>query len=223
MSLFVAVSTTADGNMLIASDQTNPEVIQNRTDWLALKNISIRDTTRVRVRYIGDDYRRYHVVTSTEKGDGMLNGDVVTSDALVTRESNHALFLPIADCIGATVYDPAKHVLMLSHLGRHNLEQNGGYESIKFLIDTYGCDPVELMVTLTPAAGIEGYPLYAFDNRSLKDVALSQLQSAGILTKNIADDTTETTKDQRYFSHSEFLKGSRVDDGRHAVVAYLTD
>ena len=223
MNLLVALSTVADGNMLIANDQSNAKIIQNRTDFLASHHIAMANTTRVRIIYEGNDYCRYHEVTNHQKGLGMFNGDGIAADALVTREPGHALFLPLADCVGAVIYDPIQHILMVSHLGRHSLEQNGGYSCIDFLVKTYGCDPSKLSVWLTPAPGQKNYPLFAFDNRAFKDVVFEQLQMAGILTQNITDDPTDTTKDARYFSHSEFLRGNRTEDGRYALVAVMSD
>ncbi|MBC7943323.1 polyphenol oxidase family protein [Candidatus Saccharibacteria bacterium] len=212
----------SDGNMAMSQDLADKKsILQNRSIFLTANDIAIQDTTRVKIVYEGDDYLRYHEVTSEQKGGGMFNGDIVTADALVTREPGQALFLPLADCVGAVIFDPNKQILMLSHIGRHSLEQNGGHESVKFLVDHYGCNPNELSVWLTPAPGKERYPLFAFDNRSFKDIVFEQLQSAGISTKNIVDNPTDTTKDARYFSHSEFLKGNRPEDGRYAIVAVM--
>ena len=110
---------------------------------------------------------------------------------------------------------------MLSHLGRHSVEQNGGYKSIKFLIDKYKCDPEELQIYLSPSAGRENYPIYAHDNCALKDLVLEQLQEVGIKDSNITDNTIDTTKDLNYFSHSEFLKGHRPTDDDYAIFAMI--
>ncbi|MCX6728521.1 MAG: laccase domain-containing protein [Candidatus Saccharibacteria bacterium] len=223
MAIIVAISKVSDGNMLIKSDKTNPEVINNRKKFLGKNGIDINQATRINTIYEGSDYCRYEVVDSSQMGAGMIDGSVVTSDALVTKNINHALFLPIADCIGAVIYDSSKNILMLSHLGRHMLEQNGGYKSVKFLIDNFNVRPADLSVWLSPAPGLESYPLYKFNNRSLKDVAFKQLESAGILPNSITDNTADTSKDDNYFSHSEFLKGNRPSDGRFAIVAMMTD
>lgn len=222
MRVNVAISTVSDGNMAMSQDLADKEdILQNRSIFLTANDIAIQDTTRVKIVYEGDDYLRYLEVTSEQKGGGMFNGDIVTADALITREPGQALFLPLADCVGAVIFDPNKQILMLSHIGRHSLEQNSGHESVKFLVDHYGCNPIELLVWLTPAPGKEQYPLFAFGNRSFKDVVFEQLQSAGISTKNIVDNPTDTTKDTHYFSHSEFLKGNRPEDGRYAIVAVM--
>ncbi len=223
MNVSIALSTVVDGNMLNASDPTNKLVVQNRTRWLASRDIAMHDATRVKISYESTDYCRYKEVTSLQKGEGMFDGNTIAADALITRLSHHALFLPLADCVGAVIYDPIQHILMLSHLGRHSLEQNGGFESVNFLVNHYGCDPEILTIWLTPAPGQANYPLFAFSNRAFKDVVTDQLVSAGILAKNINDDSTDTTTDENYFSHSEFLKGNRSEDGRYAVVTSMTN
>ena len=223
MNVFVTTSTVADGNMLAPEDRSNIEVIENRKSFLAKNGIDIKQTTRVNVIHEGDNYCRYYELVEAHKGDGMEYDGVVAADALVTRLPNHALFLPIADCIGAVFFDPDKNILMMSHLGRHSLEQNGGFESVKFLVDHYGSNPNNLKVWLTPAPGPDVYPLYKFDNRSLKNVLYQQMVTAGVLEKNVIDNPADTSKDMDYYSHSEFLQGNRTDDGRYAIVAVMRE
>lgn len=221
MKVVVAISTTTDGNMLIRDDPSNKKVIQNRSTFLSTHDISMKDATRTEITYTGDNYRRYREISFDYGGNGMSDKNSIVADALATREPNHALFLPLADCVGAVIFDPDHSILMLSHLGRHSLEQRGGYESVKFLADTYNSDPSQLLVWLTPAPGQENYPLFAFDNRSMKDVVFEQLQSAGVSRAQITDNPADTTTDANYYSHSEFLKGNRAEDGRFAIVVMM--
>lgn len=221
MSLVVAISTVEDGNMLIHDDKANQQVIDNRKAFLKKHGIDIEQTSRVDVTFDVTDFKRYREVTSQNKGEGMFGDDERPADALVTAESNHALFLPLADCVGVVIYDPVKHVLMLSHIGRHSLEQNGAYESVAFLVTNYSSRPEDLLVWLTPAPGKDKYPVFAFNNRGLKEVVLEQLRAAGVLAKNVTDNNSDTTSDTRYFSHSEFLAGRRSTDGRYSIVAMV--
>lgn len=162
MKIVVAISKVSDGNMLIKSDKANPDVIKNRSKFLEKNGIDINQTTRISTVYGGDDYCRYHEVGVSEKSAGMFDGNVVTSDALVTKDINHALLLPIADCVGAVIFDPSKNILMLSHLGRHALEQNGGYKSVQYLVEDFGSNPADLLVWLSPAPGVDSYPALWF-------------------------------------------------------------
>ena len=204
-----------------SKNKADRNVIANRSSFLARNGIDIKQTTKVNTVYESDNYCRYYEVTEMHQGGGMSYDDISVADALVTRCINHALFLPIADCVGAVIFDSSKQILMLSHLGRHALEQDGGFKSIKFLVDHYHCNPDKLSVWLTPAPGPDVYPLYAFNGRSIKNVVFQQLQSAGINPKNITDNSADTSKNLDYYSHSEFLKGNRPDDGRYSIVAMM--
>jgi copper oxidase (laccase) domain-containing protein len=219
----VFISQVCDGNMYIPEDKTNPGVIINRKRFLQKHDLSIEHASRVNIDYTGTDYRRYVEVTSEAKGASMRGDDIQPADALITREVNHILFLPLADCVGMAVYDPAHQILMLSHVGRHSLEQNGAYTSIKHLVDHYDSEPPKLLVWLTPAPGKAHYPLYAFDERDFKDVVAEQLHTAGILPHHITDNPSDSTTDMRYFSHSEFLAGRRTTDGRYAIIAVMQE
>ena len=213
-NLIIAVSIVEDGDM---AD------VKNRPPFLLANNISPEETSRVRVDYTDNNFCGYLDVTDKYRGKGILDTDIPPADGLVVRDPDHALFLTLADCVGAVIFDVDKKILMLSHLGRHSIEQNGGYKSVKFLVDNYDCDPGKLEIWLTPAPGRDVYPLFLFNNRSIKEVLFEQFESAGIDIKNTHDDPTDTTKNPNYYSHSEFLKGNREQDGRYAIVAMIKD
>lgn len=221
MNLIFAISEVKDGNMAFRQGNSTKDIIANRLTFLSKNCIVIEQTTRLGVTYDGDDYCRYVEANEDQKGKGMQDFDAPIADAIVTRNQNHALFLPLGDCIGAVIFDPLKQILMMTHLGRHSIEQNGGYRSVRFLIDNYECNPSDLLVWLSPAPGQKSYPVYAFNNRSLKDIAFEQLFSAGIIKENITDNPADTAKDARYFSYSEFFKGHTKINGRHAIVAMM--
>lgn len=223
MTLKVAISTVADGSMLRRGAPSDPGVIKNREVFLAKHSISLNQTTRVSFSYETHTFTRYYTVNNDEKGIGMSDASPINADALVTTQSHHALFLPLADCIGAVLYDSKQHVLMMSHLGRHSLEQHGGSASVQFLKEHFHSNPADIEVWLTPAAGKENYPIWSLENKGLKEVVYEQLVAAGINESHIHDDPTDTTTDERYYSYSEFLKGNRSEDGDYAIVAMMTD
>jgi len=217
MSVQILISTTADGSMSTVPDTET--VRKNREAFLRAHGMSLKDSVLVRLKYEGDNYRRYLEVTVDDAGDGMNRESTIIADALFTREKNLALFLPLADCIGAVIEDREQGIIGLSHLGRHNLLQDGGRETIRYMIEQFGSRPEDLFVTLSPSAGQENYPLFDFDNRSLQDVAIEQLMSADITREHITPSLIDTTVDEIYFSHSQFLKGNRETDGRFAIAA----
>ncbi|HEY8992283.1 MAG TPA: polyphenol oxidase family protein [Candidatus Microsaccharimonas sp.] len=219
--IVVATSTVADGSMFQNYDPENATIVAHRKKFLETHDISIDHTTRLKITYDTTDFCRYSEVTSAHKSDGMYGGRDVAHDALVTKELDHALFLPVADCVAATFYDPIHQVLGLAHLGRHSLEQNGGEKFVAYLKDRYESDPKDIEVWLGPAPGKDAYQIWTLDNKGMKEATLEQLRAAGIQDENITDTLAETDKDATYFSHSEFLKGNQRTDGDHAMVAIM--
>ena len=223
MAIVIINSTFLDGSMQSIHGGNLAQANQSRTDFLNKSGIQPEATTLVRLKYEGDDYCRYATIDDTFKGDGIVRESTVVSDALVVTKPHHALFLPLADCIGAVLHDPVKNILMVSHLGRHNLEQYGGTRSVEFLQEHHNVDPQDVTVWLSPAAGKSSYPFFEFNNRSLHEVATEQFIRAGIRAENIAISPIDSSQDANYYSHNQFLKGRRDNDGRFAVVAFMTD
>ena len=224
----IALSTVADGNMYIPDNPTDPTVINNRQVFLSKVGLSLETTTRLNVNMLqratvtGDtNFCRYAIVSDQDKGKGMRDNDVIVADALVTTNPGHALFLPLADCIGTVFYDESQRVLMLSHLGRHSLEQNGTAASIQFLHDHFGCQPSDLSIWLTPAPSKEAYPIWTMNNKGMKEVIFEQFAAAGVHPYQIVDNPAETDKDPRFFSYTNYINGRSSDSGRHAMVAMI--
>ncbi len=222
MSVWVALSKVEDGSMYNREDPENQEVIWNREAWLNPYGLKLDDATRLYITY-GEDktYTKYHETDASEKGKGMRGNDIEPADALVTTTPGQVLFLPVADCIAAALYDEKNGVLMLSHLGRHSLEVNGGVQSVAYLKEHYGSKPEDLQVWLSASIGKDTYPILKLDNKGMKEVVHEQLHAAGILPENIVDDIANTGVHPEYFSHSEFLKGNKTEDGCHAMMAAI--
>ncbi len=174
------------------------------------------------MNYTRDDFCRYREVGEAERGQGMRGGPgVPASDAFVTRTRGLALFLPIADCIGTAILDPDHEVLMLSHLGRHSLVQDGAYRSVRHLVEHYDADPARLRLWTTGAPGKHAYPIHALGGAGMKESLWAQLARAGVAREQVVDDAADTATDPAYFSHSAWLKGAKPAAGRFAMVAML--
>lgn len=217
-NVLIKVSARADGSMskAVSTDERD----KNRRNFLAKNNMAPENTVLVQLDYNSEDFCRYDVANVDAAGEGMVRKGRI-ADGLATQAKDLALFLPLADCVGVVLYDPEHEALMLTHLGRHNLEQHGGQKSVEFMTEQFGTDPVKLEVWLSPSAGAESYPLYAFDNKSIQAVTVEQLETADVRNEHIESSSIDTTRDENYFSHSEFLKGNRESDGRFAVAAML--
>jgi copper oxidase (laccase) domain-containing protein len=223
--VIVKVSSIDDGPMNFRGNDPD-EIQNNRVFFLeAAGGIDPLMATLVQVSYEDTtDFTRYKPVEEENVGEGILEpSSSLEADALVAARPDQALFLPLADCIGAVIYDPRNEILMVSHLGRHSVEQNGGQKSVEYLKNEFDSNPADLKVWLSPAAGKENYPLHALNNKGLHEAVVEQMVQAGINFENIEVSHVDTTESLDYFSHSEFLKGNRTDDGRFAIVAMMVE
>jgi copper oxidase (laccase) domain-containing protein len=223
-NVIIVLSTISDGDMRIAgkSGDDLTEVYQNINKFLTENNFDANETVLVKADYSSDDFTQYAIVDKTSSGGGMIAGqEVVVADALATTVKNLGLFLPLADCLGAVIYDPEHKVLMVSHLGRHASEQFSAKKSIEFLRQNFKSDPSKILIWLSPSAGKENYPLYAFENLSLRDVNTEHFIEVGVRAENIIGGEKDTTTDENYYSYSEALKTDESSDKRFAIVAKM--
>lgn len=221
--LVVAISKVEDGNMRLLGDVTSEAIISNSRVWLQGLGMNFDNTTRLRVTYDQADFCRYRTLTNQNKSEGMPADDSAPSDAFVVTETGHAVFLPIADCVATVFYDEAHSVFMLSHLGRHSLEQRGGVRSVDYLVEHFGVNPATLKVWLAPAPSKESYSIYALNNQGMKEALYEQLEEAGVSAEHISDANSDTVTDPDYYSHTAFLKGTKPVDGRFAMVAMMVE
>lgn len=222
-SLTAGVSSADDGNMKTTGFEPE-EVYANRQAFLSSLGIDLTQATLLAMSYDTTDFTRYVVFDDEQKGEGMLSPGTLTDvDAAVVTRPGHAIFLLLADCAGMIVYDPENEILMVSHLGRHNVEQNGAARSIKFLVEEFGSDPRTLQIYLSPMVGRETYPIHSLGGKGLGEVIIEQLLAAGTDPARIEMSPTDTAESEGYFSHSEFLAGNRTLDGRFAVVAMMRE
>jgi len=221
--LLVAISKVENGNMYIPGDTSNEAVIHNRHVWLKSQGIDFASTTRLSITYDGSNFCRYRTLTDHDKGEGMTGDGLQPADALVITQLGHAAFLPVADCVATVFYDEAQSLFMLSHLGRHSLEQQGGVKSVEYLVEHFDVNPATLKVWLAPSPSKEVYPIYALDNKGMKEAVYEQLLQAGVNREYITDNAADTATDPEYYSHTAFLKGGKTEDGRFAMVAMMVE
>lgn len=221
--IIVAISKVENGNMYIPDDTTNQTVINNRQVWLQSQGIELDHTTRMTVTYERPDFCRYYTVAEEHKGVSLPTADIIPADGLIVTKLGHALFLLVADCVATVFFDEVHSVFMLSHLGRHSLEQQGGVKSVEYLVEHFGVNPATLKVWLAPSPSKEAYPIFALGNKGMKEVVYQQLAEAGVIVEHITDNSADTVTNQEYYSHTAFLKGDKLEDGRFAMVAMMVE
>ena len=214
-SVKIVLSDKSDGNMRSIGDD-EAEVLQNQTKMAEFAKLGIDGVARILSDYDRDDFVRYFNLNSAG-GFAIRQGEGgVVNDGLLTSSSEMGVFLPIADCLAVVLFDSQNNALMMVHSGRHNLEQDGLSDAVKFMVDQIETDPANIKAWLSPSAGQENYPLHQLDNKSLQQVATEQLIASGVLDENIIKSEIDTTTDQNYFSHS---MGDTIS--RFAVLAVL--
>jgi hypothetical protein len=221
MKLQINTSTVADGSMKIIDEETRQSVMENRDKYLKKNGIDPKNTILVKIIYETSDFCKYKAVKTSDRGDGFSRPSSITADALCTDEYETALFLPIADCIGAVIYSEQNHALMVSHLGRHSIEQNGAFKSVQYFMEQYSLKPEDISIWMSPSVGKETYPLHNYNNQSLNEVARKQFMQAGVKKNKIQDESIDVANHPDYYSHSSFLKGNQPEDGRFAIVAVI--
>lgn len=223
-AVIAAVSSADDGPMNFRGNLIE-DVRANRLAFLEQADIDPFQATLLQVTFEDETgFVRYKVAEDEHLGEGILEPESRTvADALVVTRPDHAIFLPLADCAGAVIYDTVNQILMVSHLGRHSIEAEGGRKSIEYLKNEFGSNPFDLAVWLSPAVGKESYPLYALGGISLHEAATTQLLEAGVRPDNIEISYVDTAASPDYFSHSEFLAGNRPTDDRFALVAMMVE
>lgn len=220
--VIAVLSSKEDGNLKFGLGD-DKVTLRNRKIFLDRAGIDINHTSLVGITYDTDDFAKYRIATLDDKGVGMLKGDMEKHvDAMVVRDTGHALFLPIADCAGAILYDPKHSTLMMSHIGRHSVEQDGARRSVEYLQEASGSDPDDILVWISPSVGKATYPLIAYNGKSLQEVILEQLQAAGVTSDHIEASAIDTAHDENYYSHSQFLRGND-EPGRFAIVAQMRE
>lgn len=220
MKLSIHTSNTKDGDMRTYPNDHDAS-FGNRQKFLQSKGLAAESTILLRVLYEGKDFKRYKTVDASKAGDGLLRSSTITTDGLFTNTPNLTLFLPLADCTPLVLFHEQSHSLMLSHLGRHSIEQDGTKESVKYFLKRSNADPEDVIAWVGPGAGKENYPLFKLNNQAMKDVILQHLISTGINKDNIKVSDIDTTKDPNYYSHSNYLKGLQDTDARFAVAVTI--
>ncbi|MDN5819504.1 MAG: laccase domain-containing protein [bacterium] len=217
--LTIAVSSLEDGTMTKRSlPEDIDQVIENRQNFIAKAQGDLARTALVYVTFDQDDYCRYHEIKSSDMNLETLH----PADALVTKNKEIGIFLPLADCCGVVLYDSAQEILMVSHIGRQSVEQYGSVGSVQHLVNEYGTKPQDIYAWLSPTAGEGNYPIHKRGGRGLRDLISNDLLYAGVQYSNIEMSEVDTTVGPNYYSHSEYLKGNQPGiDGRFAIYASM--
>jgi YfiH family protein len=83
------------------------------------------------------------------------------ADGLFTKNHSLTITISLADCGGIMMYDPINHVIIALHAGWRGVKKGIPERGIEVLNKTYGTHPQDLLIWLTPCAGIASYEVGA--------------------------------------------------------------
>ena len=208
----VGISEINDGNMRFFGDGDEREIIENQKKLG--KMIVLDNVARIRTVYDGRDcFTEFAEIVkdnlseySTENSEKIIP----VSDGLVTREAEVGILLPLADCLGAVVFDEKQKIVGLLHAGRQNVEQNGSKKFIEYFMNNFGSNASDLKIYFSPYA--LNYHIIKLD-KNLGEAAKEQFADAGVLLDNIIDHKIDTVSSDNLPSYS-----SGDADRRFAII-----
>ncbi len=91
--------------------------------------------------------------------DGPVRGRrwLALADAMVTDRPNTPLSMRFADCTPLLFYDPKRQVIAMAHAGWRGTVQGVASNTVRTMIEAYGCDPADIQAGIGPAIGPEHY------------------------------------------------------------------
>ena len=229
LNVLVAVSSRQDGSVLdrTVNDRHASDIVTNRKNFCKEAGIAYENCVYQIISY--EPTATFDAIKEVDTP----NTDGVTADVLYTETSGVGLFLPIADCVPAVIYDAKRCSLAVAHLGRHASIAQTMTKTINYFTQK-GSDAADLVIWMGPSVSKEDYVLeyfhhtsddgwsdYAYDSREGIHLDLAGFNKnlamlAGVEESNIFTSRVNTARSDNYFSHSQ---GDA--NGRFAVVATM--
>ncbi len=180
-------------------------------------------------------------VTESDWGTGVTKPDFSDVDGLITDRPGVALVTQYADCVPLLFYDPINRVCANSHSGWRGTVQKIGAETVRKMINDFGCKPENIIAAIGPSICKDCYevdlPVYEAFKKSgirldtvlfpkgdgehflldLKEANRLILTEAGILPQNldIADICT--------CENSDILHSHRATGGKRGNLAAIIE
>jgi YfiH family protein len=235
-NLVYGFSKVPDGNMSFVYGD-DAMVASARSRYLRKQGLAPEDSVFIKLEH---GTKTYHV-SGKDKGnllDPRLQERFI-GDGLMTSTPGITLFLVVADCIGAIIYDPKNQAVGLIHAGRKGVEQNILSVAVGEMCAEYGSSPQDLILQASPSISAESY---VFDEPSgidrsfwngdleegkdgkyhmdIKSKFKKQAEDLGILAQNISISPIDTFEDKLYYSHRRSM-ATGEPEGRFAVYAQI--
>ncbi len=229
--------STADNDNMSFVYGDESKVAQARSNYLRKQGIANKDAVFIKLEH-GTSIHRVGLQHQGNLLDPARQDEII-GDGLITNQPGLTLFLVVADCIGAMVFDPISKSIGLIHAGRKGIEQNILKKAIDAMSVEYDSEPSDLILIASPSISAESY---IFDDSEGIDMQFwgqdvskgkdgkyhmdiksrfeAQAIKGGIKKSNITISPIDTFTNKNYFSHRRSMAtGER--EGRFAVYAVI--
>ncbi len=161
--------------------------------------------------------------------------ETTQSDGMLSNQSGIVLNVTVADCCGILIYDKATKSIAALHSGWRGTSLSMAGKGIKKMKETYGTNPADLLVWLSPCAGKESYEVewdvaqhfekYVIKKDSTKflldirEPIKDQILHAGVPECQIETSTECTIQNTLYHSY----RRDKSESGRMSVFIKIED
>ena len=228
----VFVSSVDDGSVLDRSGATpDDEILENRTRFVSDRGFDYQNCANQIIEY-GDD-KTYDVIAIAAASDIRREIPGISADAIIVKEPQVGVFLPVADCVATVAYDTVRQVFAVMHLGRHSTLAKLMDKTLRAMKND-GSNPEDIIIWMGPSVQGTHYRLQYFTQEhdpewqgfyskdedgyliDMQQYNASRAQYQGVPRANIHISSVNTAVNDNYFSHSQ-----GDTNGRFAVVAWL--
>lgn len=234
------ISEISDGDMAF-NFLKKEEVVKNRLVFLQKNSMDINKCVSITVMHSN----KVVVVDKKDYKKGMYDWKTgLKCDALVTNAKGVNLFLKTADCAPVILYEPAKNVLALIHIGWKNVENRTLEKVVNICNVRYKTCCKNFQVYIGPCARKNSY--LKKDPKQLQKTMWKryltkttentykvdfvgffkwQLLKLGFVNKYIFDCGINTISNKRFYSHYRFTNSLIRNDtqGRFATVVGMKE
>lgn len=169
-----------------------------------------------RAVYVRSDHGNLTSVVTAKDGDLVIDG----TDGLITAEANLILVATAGDCLLIYAVDPICRIIGLLHAGRKGLGQQAVTEFLRTWSGAFPKSKMnDLVIDVSPSICANHYAISPQQAEQfaawpeachqtgqlvqldLRNVALAQLLSGGVVTEHIGFSPTCTFENTKYFSY----------------------
>ncbi len=135
---------------MLPTNTTMDVVMANRKQFA--ETLGFKETSLIRAN-------QDHTNLVEEVTDAYPTTDPPQADALISKTPGWLIGVTIADCVGLALYDPVNSALGIVHSGRKGTIGRIASNTIHKMQESYGTDPAELLVYLSPCPNPDEYPI----------------------------------------------------------------